>query len=482
MMQTSAPLNQKLVMPLCVDLDGTLVRTDILVESIFALLKQNILYLFLFPSWLYKGKAYFKQRIADRVDLDVSLLPYNQEFLTYLKEEKAQGRSIILATASNVKYAENIALFLGVFDEVLGSDIETNLSGHRKRKRLIDTYGDQGFDYAGNARIDIEIWAHAREAILVNPEAGVQRQAEQIAEVHKTFKDPEAGLRPYIKALRLLQWTKNLLIFIPLIMSHQLGDLELLWQAVRAFLAFGLCASSVYLLNDLFDLEADRQHPTKRNRPLAAGTVPIKRGTILIPALLFAAFAIALSLPTAFIGVLTLYYAFTLMYSLRLKRVLLVDVLLLAGLYTVRIIAGAAAVAIMPSFWLLAFSMFLFLSLALVKRYSELLVLHGLEKRKAKGRRYHVIDLETLAQSGITSGFMAVLVLALYIDSEQVKTLYAHPEAIWMLCPLLLYWISRIWLLARRGEMHEDPLVFAIEDQRSRWLGLIGALIFLAAV
>jgi len=315
--------------PLCVDLDGTLVRTDLLLESIFALLKKNVLYALLFPFWLLQGKAYFKQQIADRVDLDVSLLPYNQQFLDNLKKQKAQGRTLILVTASNVKFAEQIALSLAIFDEVIASNAEVNLSGCRKRQRLIDSFGRRGFDYAGNSQDDLEIWPESRKAMLVNPESGVRVKAEKIVKVEQVFEDQKSGLRSYFKAIRLRQWVKNILIFIPVVMAHQAHDPKLITQAALAFLAFGLCASSVYLLNDLLDLPADRQHPSKRYRPLAAGTISIKNGTMLIPILLFMAYAISLLLPIMFLGALTVYYVVTLSYSFRLKQVVLVDVLVL---------------------------------------------------------------------------------------------------------------------------------------------------------
>lgn len=469
-------------LPLCVDLDGTLVRTDVLVESIFALLKQNFIYVLFLPLWLLKGKAYFKQQIADRVELDVELLPYHGEFLDYLKQQKALGRNLVLATASNLKYAEQIALHLGLFETVLASDKQTNLSGRRKCQRLVETFGERGFDYAGNAKVDLVIWSHAEGVILVAPEAGVQEQAERLGRTKKIFPGQQASVSTYIKAMRLHQWVKNLLIFVPLALSHQIHDLTLLAQAILGFIAFGLCASSVYLLNDLLDLPADRRHPSKRERPLAAGNLSIKHGVVLIPALLLISFTIALGLPVEFLAVLALYFFVTLAYSVWFKQAALVDVLVLAALYTLRIIAGTAAAGVDYSFWLLAFAMFLFLSLALVKRYSELLAQPKDNSEFLHGRGYSVGDLDILSQFGSSSGYMAVLVLAFYINSSEVRLLYAYPEAIWMLCPILLYWISRVWLLTRRGEMHEDPVVFAIQDVRSRWLALITLAILWAGL
>ncbi len=468
--------------PLCVDLDGTLVSSDLLAEAILALLKRNLLYLFALPVWLAKGRAHLKQQVADRVDLEIGLLPYHGAFVDYLKEQRATGRRLVLATGSNVKFAEAVASHLGFFDEVLASDAETNLSGQSKLERLTSAYGEGNFDYAGNAKVDLAIWAHAGEAILVNPGAGVAEATRKLTPIAQLFDDTGGRWRHYLKALRPHHWLKNVLVFVPLVLAHRFGEPTLLAQAVLAFLAFGLCASGVYVLNDLLDLPADRRHPTKRHRPFAAGSISIVSGAALIPGLLAATVVLAWWLPPEFLAVLALYFVTNLAYSIRLKRSALIDVLVLAGLYTLRVIAGAAAVSVVPSFWLLAFSMFVFLSFALVKRYTELFHLREQGKDHAAGRGYQSVDLESLAQFGSTSGYMAVLVLALYINSETVKALYTRPEVIWLLCPLLLYIVSRIWLLARRGELHEDPVVFAIEDRRSQWCAGLGAILLWAAI
>lgn len=468
--------------PLCVDLDGTLLRSDILIESFLSLLRINPVYLFLVPFWLLQGKAYCKHRIAGLAEIDPGGLPYHERFLAYLRDQETAGRTIVLVTATNAKYADQIAAHLGLFDKVLASDEKINLAGANKLERLLREFGENGFDYAANARPDLEIWPYAREAILVNPEPGIQARAQSLATVTSVFEDRQKGYMQYLKALRLHQWVKNLLIFIPLMAAHKIGQLDLVFSSFLAFVAFSLCASSVYILNDLLDLEADRRHPTKRNRPLAAGTIPVRHGVFMIPVLLSGAFITAVFLPPLFQGTLALYYALTLAYSLKLKQAALLDVLLLAGLYTIRLLAGAAAIAISLSFWLLAFSMFFFYSLALVKRYSELLLLQREGDNRSMARGYRAVDLEGLAQSGITSGFVAVLVLALYINSEKVTMLYSYPEAIWLLCPLLLYWINRVWLLARRDELHEDPVVFAIQDRCSHLLGILMLAILWLAV
>jgi 4-hydroxybenzoate polyprenyltransferase len=453
------------------------------VESVFALLKRNILFIFLLPFWLFKGKANLKHEIATRVDIEADLLPYHGEFLDYLKTEHTQGRRLVLATASNQKFAEAIALHLDIFETVIASNEEENLSGQRKLERLNTLFGNDGFDYAANAMVDLPLWRDADSVILVNPERGVQQAVAQQGEVTRVFDDRGSNpFKPYLKALRLHQWLKNLLIFIPLLMAHRFGEPLLIGQAFLAFLVFGLCASSVYLLNDLLDLPDDRLHATKRHRPFASGSVSIIYGALLIPGLLVVSFSLALLLPATFLTVLALYYVITLAYSLRLKQAALVDVLTLAGLYTIRIIAGAAAVSVVPSFWLLAFSMFLFLSLALVKRFTELMMIQQQHRISASGRGYSTTDLETLAQFGSASAYMSVLVLALYINSDTVSGLYSHPQVIWLLCPLLLYLVTRIWLLARRNELNEDPVVFVIRDRRSQWLAVMGAILLWLAV
>jgi 4-hydroxybenzoate polyprenyltransferase len=467
--------------PLCIDLDGTLVRSDLLIEALFALLAKDPLAALRAPVWLLRGKAFLKAQVARRTDLDVTSLPYNERLIAYLREQRAAGRRLVLATASPMKFAQQVAEHLGFFEEVVATDGAVNLSGVHKAEALVQRFGERGFDYAGNGRPDLAVWRRTRHALLVDPAPRVAKAARRLASIEAVIENGRCGLNDYLKALRLHQWTKNLLVFIPMLAAHRAAELELLSQAMIAFLAFGLCASSVYLLNDLLDLPTDRAHPNKRMRPFAAGTVPLAHGVVLVPVLLVSAFGLSLYLPPLFAAVLALYYLSTLAYSLWLKRVVLVDVLLLAGLYTLRVLAGAAAVQIAPSFWLLAFSVFLFLSLALAKRHAELKVLlvHG--STKTQGRGYLAADLDALLSLGTAAGYMAVLVLALYINSTEINELYRRPEAIWLLCPLLLYWISRVWLGAHRGKLHDDPIVFALKDHVSRLVLVIGMAILLAA-
>lgn len=468
--------------PLCIDLDGTLISGDLLLESLLLLIKRNPLYVLLIPFWLLHGKAALKAEIAKRVVLNPAALPYNEVFCTWATEQKANGRPLWLCTASNHRLAEKIAGHLGIFDGVISSSDTENMSGRNKAKQLVDKFGARMFDYCGNHSVDLAVWRVSQGAVVVNGSAHLERQAKSLTAICASFPRRSRILRAVLKALRPHQWVKNMLLFIPLAAAHKLGDSGLLLNAFTAFFAFGLCASSVYLLNDMLDLEVDRQHPHKRKRPFAAGDLSLLVGFVLAPLLLAAAIVLALQLPRNFLLVLLCYYALTLAYSFGLKRVVLIDTIALAGLYTIRIVAGAAAVDVALSFWLLLFSIFLFLSLALLKRYAELQAMLQQGKLKAAGRGYVVDDLALLHSMGAAAGYLCVLILALYINSPAVEVLYTRPQVIWFLCVLLLYWISRVWLEAHRGAMHDDPVVFALKDPVSLGVAALVVVTVLAAV
>jgi 4-hydroxybenzoate polyprenyltransferase len=475
-------LDQENDVPLCVDLDGTLIRSDALIESVLLLIKTHPWAIFFIPFWLLQGRAAFKGEIAKRVILNAQTLPYQPDFFNFLREQYEAGRPLVLATASHTTIAQAISEHLGIFTQVLAT-ADVNLSGRAKRDQLVERFGRNGFDYAGNSRADLHVWAEARQTIIVNPERGLLGEASAQYNVSHVFEDRRPTIATYAKALRAHQWIKNILVFVPMLGSHQLGNPHVWAAGLVAFICFSLCASSVYLLNDLLDLPSDREHPRKRNRPFAAGALPITHGLTLIPILLISAFGIAaLVLPALFLAALAIYYFVTLSYSLGLKAIVLLDALTLSGLYTMRIIGGVAATRIPPTFWLLVFSIFLFFSLALVKRYSELLALKQRGQLTAHGRGYQVDDLVVLMAFGITSGFLAVLVSAFYINSPNIEILYRYPDLLWPTGPLLLYWVSRIWLIAHRGGMHDDPIVFAATD-RGSWMiaAIIGGLVWLAA-
>lgn len=466
---------------LAVDLDGTLVRSDLLVESALALLGRRPWAMFQFPLWLLRGKAHFKHEIARRVELDVALLPWDERVLERVRAE-AGKREIVLCTASDEKLARAVADHLGLFDAVLSSDGTRNLSGQVKAQALVDRFGEKGFDYIGNERVDLKVWARARRAIVANAPASLARSAEKVCGLEQHLPAVGNTLRDWIKAMRLHQWLKNLLVFLPLLAAHQFFNPGALLQAALGFLAFGLCASGVYLLNDLLDLAADRHHPRKRERPFASGRLLLQHGLVVSPLLTIFAFLLAITLSPRFAGVLALYYVLTLAYSFRLKKKVILDVMVLAGLYTIRIIAGAVLTGTPPSFWLLAFSMFLFLSLAMLKRYTELHTLLIEGEVASRGRGYAVDDLPLVQSLGAASGYLAVLVLALYINSTASELLYRRPQVLWLLCPLLLYWISRAWMMAHRGTMRDDPVVFAVTDRTCQILAILSALVAAGAI
>lgn len=466
---------------LAVDLDGTLVHTDTLHEGVLALGRHNASMLLLLPSWLRQGKAAFKAKLAAEVVPDVACLPYNEPLLAWLREQRANGRKLALVTASNARAAQEVADHLQIFDYVLASDEEQNLAGADKLALLKATFGDGGFDYVGNSQADVAVWAGSRRAILANASAAVTAQAAQVAHVEREFSAPQVTLADWRRVFRVHQWLKNLLLFVPLLAAHRIGEVELLADLVLALCAFCLCASAVYITNDLLDLENDRQHPRKKYRPFAAGVLPVSVGVMIAPACLLVSLCLALLVGTDFALTLLAYFTLTTLYSFWLKRLVLVDCLVLTGLYTLRIIAGGVAVGLPVSFWLLTFSIFIFLSLAFVKRYAELKVQIDQGNSEMHGRGYLVADAPLVQMLGTVAGYLSILVLALYLQSEAVVGLYSDPVRIWGAIPLILFWVSWVWLQAHRGNMHDDPIVFAIKDKVSLLVGLLVAMCFFYA-
>jgi 4-hydroxybenzoate polyprenyltransferase len=429
--------------------------------------------------WLFSGPARLKRELAARIDIDPAGLPYRETVIERLREEREAGRRIVLATGTPRKFAEAIASHLGLFDAVHATDGTHNLTRARKCAALVEAYGDGGFDYAGNSRHDLHCFDVARRAIVVAPDRDAARW--QSAHGSELIDTPRPGFRTYLKMLRAHQWAKNLLIAVPLVLSHEYFNLAMIGDFVLAFVAFSAAASAVYIVNDFFDLALDRRHPTKRKRPFASGVLPIPFGLRVSAGLLLVSAATAAFLPPLFWAALGGYLVMTTAYSLSIKRMLLIDALTLAGLYTMRILAGAAATGTTVSFWLLAFSIFFFLSLALVKRFVELRQTDVEIGQRIAGRGYRAEDQEIIAQAGMASAFSSALVLALYIDSDSIKLLYPTPWLMWPVAPIILYLTMRIWILARRDEMHDDPVVFIISDWRSQIVILIGAVLLAIA-
>lgn len=475
--QTDSQVLQQRI--LFVDLDNTLLATDVLWESIFLLMKRYPLVALLLPLWVLRGKVYLKQRIVQYVRPLPHLLPLNSSVVQFLQQQKEQGRTIVLATASHRIMAEPIARHVGLFDDILATTDGVNLGGSAKLAAMKEYAGKRDFEYIGDRGVDIPIWRECAGALVVNPTPSLERRAG-VSFTHR-FHEKRATLATYLKALRVHQWAKNFLLFLPLLMAHKLSDFSLILQCALAFCAFSFCASGVYVLNDLLDLESDREHPRKRKRPFASGLLPVQRGILLLPLLFLTSALICLMLPPKFGLALMVYFVLTTAYSFYLKQVVIVDVLMLAGLYTFRIIAGGYAAGVPVSRWMLAFSMFLFLSLAFIKRYTELRAMMERNQERAKGRDYTISDSELILSIGPASGYLAVLVLALYINSTDVATLYSNPSRLWLIEPFLLYWITRAWFLAHRNEMHDDPLVFALKDKASYIVGAMIAVVVILA-
>jgi len=448
--------------PLVVDLDGTLIYSDMLWESLLLFLKTHFWQLWRLPLWLLRGKAGFKAEIARHVQPDPATLPYDRTLVELITAEHGAGRRIVLATGSQRALAERIAGHLRVFDQVLATE-DVNLTSSNKAAALVGLYGQQGFDYVGNAHVDIPVWHAARGPYSVTRRPFALPDGRRTEPMGAPRGNALAAL---LKAMRPRQWLKNLLVFVPMLAGHAITSANLL-QSLLAFAAFSLCASSAYLLNDALDAHDDRLHPTKRRRPIAAGRLPLPLALTASPLLALAAIALALSGGLPLLAVLLVYFASTLAYSLHLKRIMMVDIVTLAMLYTLRILGGGAATGITPSFWLLAFSFFIFLSLALLKRYSELYNLKRAGKERTRGRGYTVEDKLPVAMMGINSGFIAVLVFILYFNSSNVLALYRTPGYLLGVVPLLVYWLGRLWMLAFRGKVNEDPVLYVSKDRVS---------------
>ncbi|QDT62436.1 Decaprenyl-phosphate phosphoribosyltransferase [Stieleria bergensis] len=448
---------------LVVDLDGTLVHTDTLVESVFRLLKKNPLLLFALPFWVLQGRASLKQLVAQRIDLNPALLPYNHDVLDYLRSQKAQGRVVHLATAAHESIATSVSSHLQLFDSVLASSDGTNLKGKRKLEEIQQRIGTD-FSYAGDSSADIPIWKQAKSAILVGVSSRTMARLGDDIEIEKEFSSPKVTLKVFLKAIRIHQWMKNCLIFVPLLTAFAFTNVPLVIASLHAFLGFSLMASATYILNDLWDLDADRIHPRKRNRPLASGALSIPQGILIGCSMLAFGLAIGGMLSLSFLLMMVLYLVTTLSYSFVFKTYIIIDIIFLSLLFTIRILSGAVAIEVPVSAWLLSFSVLVFFSLALVKRCSELVSLKSRSLKAASGRDYQVSDLVILWPLGVSTAVSAVVVFGLFINDSETQAKYATPELLWGAAIGLIYWLSRLWIKTARGEMHDDPIVFALKN------------------
>ena len=470
--------------PVVVDLDGSLINTDLLYESFVRNLLMRPWVIFFLPLWLIRGIAYLKNRLAEKVLIDAGRLPYNESLIEYLNLQKNAGRQLILCTGSNEKFARAVTEHLGLFDDVYATGLEVNLTGSKKADLLRQKYGDQGFTYVGNEVRDLKVWKFADAAVVVGPSESLPGRVGKLCEIEKLVPTPKLTFGTILKQIRLHQWAKNLLLFVPLLTSHQFFNVSAVTDMLLAFVCFGLCASATYIVNDFSDLDADRIHWKKKTRPLASGEMPLQTGMLLCAILMLGSILLMTVLPYWFAGVLCLYILLTLGYSFIFKRLQTVDIVVLAGLYTLRIIAGASAISVPISYWLLAFSMFVFLCLALVKRISEIHRKISAESTpdKITGRGYFVSDMSVLMSLASSAGMVSILVFAMYVNSSDVSVMYQSPMLLWLACPLFAYWIIRVLIMASRGEIDEDPIAFAIKDSRSWATGTLLAGVIAAAL
>ena len=428
---------------------------------------------------LLKGKAHFKDVVAQAGHLDPVSLPYDEAVLGRIREALTAGRPVYLVSASNARFVSAIADHFGFFAGWFGSDAITNLSGPNKARLLVETFGERGFDYVGNDHADKHVWGVASKRIGIRTPAWMNKELTLLGV--EVIDSPKPTLATWLKLLRIHQYAKNALVFLPLLAAHKFDPGSLL-QSVLAGLAFSLCASSAYILNDLVDLSADRGHPSKKNRPLAAGAIPISHAVIVMAILPLCSTALAAFVSLPFLAVLLFYFALTIAYTCWFKKKMLIDVVALAVMYTLRVIGGAAAIGVSVSEWILAFSMFMFVALALIKRYQELATRLDQALPDPSNRNYKVGDLEIIASLAAAAGFNAVTVFALYISSDTVHRLYRHPQFLWLICPLLIYWIGRALTMAHRRHMHDDPIVFALKDRVSYITAACISFVLLVAI
>ena len=473
--------NSTVDLPICVDLDGTLINTDLLLESVVLLLRQCWRKLVYIPWWLWRGKAYLKSRLAENVNFDPTELPYNIDLIEYLRQQNEKGRAIVLVTASDHKLANKVSDHLSLFSKVLASDGKLNLKGKKKALALVENFGEKGFIYAGNDNCDLAVWKHAHSAIVVNGTRTLTEKASEVTTVEEQFPPPGNRILGLLKAIRYYQWVKNILVFIPAITGLKLLDVNVIMPTFTIFCAFSVAASGTYLLNDLMDLEADRRHPRKRNRPFASGTLPLHYAW-LSPLLLLSGIALGFVVSMWCGLLIALYATISTTYSIFLKSRPLVDVFTLAVLYTTRVLAGGLAAQLDVSIWILSFAGFLFLALAFLKRTAEFIQSADQSQPNVSRRGYTSADVLPLQIMGLASSFVSCLVLSLYMDSSIVMSNYQNPIVLWGLVPLFLFWQCRLWLSTFRGHMDDDPIVYAAKDHVSWGIFSLAFVIYISAI
>lgn len=471
----------KAEIPLCVSCEHALLKTDVLAEAIFLLIRRNFLNLFLLPIWLLRGRAELIRKVSEGIRINWHTVPIREAVVHRMRAARSDNRQVLLLTSLPQSWGDDLCAEFECSRAIVIDENASATQAANTGSSLADLFGVRGFDYIGDGRQDLPIRQSARRVVIVSSKRSIIAQAKRQSSVESVIPAGRAGVFKILKMIRVHQWLKNCLILVPLLAAHRLSSLHSIGIAAVAFLAFSFCASSVYVLNDLVDLDSDRQHVRKRNRPIAAGDIGVRQALIIGVLLFVTAAWLAFRVSALFALTVAIYFVTTMAYSLRLKRQVIVDVVILASLYTLRLLAGAVATTVIPSFWLLAFSMFLFLSLAMVKRYSEMLITLSQDKQHAAGRGYSVEDLPVLLSLGVSAGMAAIVVLALYINDPSTNKLYPSTIWLWPVPTLMLYWVSRVWMKAHRGEVHDDPVVFAMSDWQSLVTVMLGGLCFAVA-
>lgn len=453
------------------DLDNCLIKTDLLFEQWLVLLKSKPGVWIISFLWLLRGKAYFKHQLALHTKFQPSSLPFRQEMVKYLQKQSHAGDTLILASASPQEWCDAIASHLGLFKHVIGSSSSENRKGRNKLRAIKEITKDAPFAYAGDAPVDLEVWSESASIIAVNTSATLKNKIQALNKPTEYFEDDKKSLAKLIvKQLRPHQWIKNVLVFLPALAGHRFQSAEVIINGSLAFVGFSLSASFVYILNDLLDLSADRNHHSKKNRPFASGNLPLIYGFVLLPLLLAGSLGVSLLLPAQYLGWILTYLILNLAYSLYLKQSVVVDIIILSLMYTLRIFAGSAATSVPVSERLLSFSTLFFFSLACIKRYTE--IIRSKNKITIDGRGYRQVDHPMVQSLGVGAGLLSILIVLLYLQSEDVRKLYTQAQHLWFATPVLLFWISRMWILTNRDEIHDDPVVFAVKDKVS-WVCLV---------
>ena len=460
-------------MNIIVDLDGTLLKTDMLCEAVVAKISKNFKETInILKVLLLNNRLEFKNYAFKDNTIDINTLPFNQEVISKVKKLKKSGNKIYLVTASPTNIAIKINEALKIFDNVYGSTDEVNLKGEEKKKLLNKLFGKKNYHYFGNSKEDLHVWKDSGYAYLVNVSFKIKNKVNDIRIPFESIETKKSKFEIFKSVIRIKQWIKNILIFVPLI-AAQAFTLENYIQCLYAFVSFSMIASGVYIFNDLLDIRVDRHHEIKKNRVFASGEMQLETGFVIGVLLWIIGFILTSAINTSFLWALVVYSILTSLYSIKLKKIPIIDLCTLSILYTLRIWSGSVANEIQLSVWLLALSIFLFYSLACVKRLGELSNNKLTGRLTIKDRGYDIKDIPIVQSMAVSTGNAATIVFALYLNSTEIVKYYSYPPALWVIWLVLLYWVNYIIFMANRGKINEDPVIFAIKNKISIICGFL---------